>query len=259
MSPLWRDELSVVFAPRVVELARRKAGLRPRVAATAALPADVSSPSWAAPLQVLLGALDDNAWRCGQARVLLSNHFLRYVALPANAGLNGVAEKLEFARFQLRNVHGAKAEQWAIALTREADLAVAMDTELREALRAAFAGRRMRLGALEPLFGAGYNRWRGRIGRGAWAFALAERDRLTVGLNDGRRWEAIDNRRLADGSAAALGIALAQCLAGHERRRVYLVAPGRNDAVDCAWPLEALAATPLAGEVLLSSAVLGDA
>jgi hypothetical protein len=250
--------LTAVLAPRALELARRAAG-QTRPAASARIEVELGTPNWQPALAALVLALQDRAWRAGGLRVALSNHFLRFVILEPNKNLSGHGEKLQYARFQMRSVHGPKADDWVIALAPEGDLAVAMDRELRDGLFAAARGARMSIAAIEPLYAALYNRWRDHLDGERVVFALAESERLCVGARGPKAWEMLDNRRLTSDTSEELSEVLAQSLAGRETQRVYLLAPAHT-AVNTDHGIAALTldSAPLAGGAALCGALFGN-
>jgi hypothetical protein len=87
VSPLWRDELRIWFAPGELRLRRMQRGIRPSCAADATLPVD-STSDWRPALESLEGCLGVQTWSGAGIRVVVSpaSAWLTTTATPALTG-----------------------------------------------------------------------------------------------------------------------------------------------------------------------------
>ena len=197
MSPWSRKELQVVLQPDRVTLHRvlRKPSLfgrRSEVTSPQELgcaAGDRSTP-WQGALVALSDALPDHAGDGAVATVYLSNHFVRYTLVPWSAELSG-EEEMTFVRHCFSRIYGEAAQSWQLRLSRAAAraprLASAVDAELLDGLRAAFAAVGIRLRSIQPYLMTALNGIkRGGRGKSAW-FAMVEPGNLSLALlQDGR-------------------------------------------------------------------------
>ena len=131
-------------------------------------------------------------------RVVLSNHFVRYVLVPQSNGVSGADEELALARFHFAKVHGEASRGWDIRLSPAQSggtrLACAVDSALMEALQQSFArAPHARLASVQPLLMSVFNSGRPSIpNAGAWLI-LHEADRACVVLLKGKSCHAVQN------------------------------------------------------------------
>jgi hypothetical protein len=144
---------------------------------------------WAAAVEAL--AKEVSTWRKRVAlTVVLSNRFVRYALVPAQAGGVSAEEELALARFQFAKIHGERAKGWEVRVSE--GLACAVDAALLAELR------KLKVASVQPLLMVAYNRSRKRIPRdGAWLF-LAERDWGCLARLAPRGWGAVLNGRGTD-------------------------------------------------------------
>ena len=81
MSPLWRDQMQVFFAPGRVELVRSYRGIKPKQASrlAAACEPDPDLPAWEQPLRQLDQMITDAAGV--DITIMISNDFVRYAVI----------------------------------------------------------------------------------------------------------------------------------------------------------------------------------
>jgi hypothetical protein len=198
---LWRDRTLIWLAPTRVSWLTLERG-RPRIVAKASV--EVDPDFGVEPWQGALAALRPEAekWRRSAVcvTVVLSNHFVRYVLVPASKGLHGAEEAQALARYHFTRVHGERSRGWEVRLgdsrARLPQIASAIDAALLEALRACFpATASPRLVSVQPYLMAAFNRWRDRFAsEGAW-FLLPEPGRACLALIAGERWLSLQNVR----------------------------------------------------------------
>ncbi len=207
MSLLWRDELRVVVAPEQVVLVRlewalgRRGPLR-RVAQKSIADcsaADGSPELWDAVMKTLDEELAQLSGRKMSAKVILSNHFLRYTMVPWSETLSDAAEEEAYARHCFRQQYGADAEQWELRLSTEQpelpQLASAVDPRLLAALRGVFQRNGIALKSIQPRLMAAYNNCRHALKDASAWFALYEPGCLCLALLQQGRWNSVRTMR----------------------------------------------------------------
>lgn len=212
MSPLWRNlwplprqRLLISLAPGELSWVRLNGGLtgllRPEAGAKRIVPvnANYGTRSWDGVIAALRA--EATQWQNDNiaARIVLSNHFVRYALVPSSDGVSGGEEELALARFHFTKVHGEASRSWNIRLSPAPPgatrLACAVDSALIDALTQSFPREsKPRLSSVQPLLMAVFN----RSGipaippKGAW-FVIAEADRACVALHSGKSWQAVQN------------------------------------------------------------------
>ena len=168
--------------------ARREARLEP-------LPGDDGGAEpWRGALQAFTQEI--STWRKRvDLTVVLSNRFVRYALVPAQAAGATADEELALARFQLVKIHGERARGWEVRVSD--GLACAIDAALLEGLRKSMPPG-VKLVSVQPYLMAAYNRARARVPReGAWLF-LAERGWSCLARLAPQGWGAVLNGRETD-------------------------------------------------------------
>ncbi len=242
MSPLWRDELRVVLAPEQVVLVRlgwtlTRRGPTRRVEAKTV--ADCASSaggeaSWDAAIKTLEAELPRLLARKTVAKVILSNHFMRYTLMPWSETLSDAVEEEAYARHCFRQLYGAAAEQWELRLSPERaglpQLASAVDTRLLAALRGVFERNGVVLESMQPRLMAAYNNCRPSLKkRSAW-FALYEPGCLCLALLQHGRWVSVRTMRIGGDWRDTLSLVL--------EREAYLSEPGASTKSVFLWAPE---------------------
>jgi hypothetical protein len=195
--PLRAEHLCVSLAPDTVACAiwpGSRCDGHPTSRAVLPCVRDAQVPPWRPALDVLQGWLPSLVGRRGSVRVVLSNHFVRYLVVPWQASLTSAAEREAFARHLFHERHGEAANRWEVRLSDagygDAALACAVDAELMRLLPEVFAGTRWRLRFVEPLLMVAFNRYRGEIGKQAALF-VREPDRLCCGVVTDGEWRTV--------------------------------------------------------------------
>jgi hypothetical protein len=265
VSPSWRDRVSVFLGPGHVHLARYGKGWKPRPGLGLSLACgEANGTSWQPALEALARGLNNLQWQGADARVSVSNHFVRYALVPAARKLRGEAERAAAARHALRAIHGERADRWRVVLgdggTSGAAVAAAIEPELVDGVAAALAAANLRAVAIEPFLATAFNLCRRSIdGRPAW-LAVAEPGRVCVAYFDQTGWRglraervrgrledelaaALERSRLADGVDAGAGRLL---LVSRDEPQVEF-APGSGWSVE-RIRLEDSGVTPVAAQ-----------
>lgn len=220
MSLLWPDELRIVLAPEQVVLVRlvwklTRHGPVPRVEEKNIVdfqPAAAGEAGWDAALKALEAGMSRLLPRKTVAKVVLSNHFMRYTLVPWSESLSDAAEEQAYARHCFRLMYGADAEQWDLRLSPQRDefpqLASAVDSRLLAALRAMFERNGVVLKSVQPRLMAAYNNCRPALQECSAWFALYEPGSLCIALLQQGRWASVRTLRSGSNWCDALLLAL---------------------------------------------------
>jgi hypothetical protein len=200
VSPSWRDRVSVFLAPGEVHLARHARGWKPAPGIGQTIECDkVADNAWQPALDALGRALSRLGWQGADARVTVSNHFVRYALVPSAAKLRGEIERAAAARHALRATYGERGDGWHVVLDEALDgaaVAAAIEPALIEGLSSALHAAKLRPTAIEPFLATAFNACRGSIRREPAWIAAAEPGRVCVGYLDRGAWQLVRNERL---------------------------------------------------------------
>jgi hypothetical protein len=264
VSPSWRDRVSIFFGPGHVHLARRAKGWKPQPGIGLSVACgEAVAGAWEPALEALGRALSSLRWQGADARVTVSNHFVRYALVPTPGKLRGEAERAAAARHALRATFGERADRWRVVLGASGQgdaVAAGIEPEVVEGISTTLATANLRLVAIEPFLAAAFNLCRGSIRREPAWLAAAEPGRVCVAHLDRGAWRRVrserlrsrledelpavlERARLADGADAGAGRVL---LVSREEPQVEL-------AEASGWSLERVrfddaGATPVARE-----------
>lgn len=200
MSLSWRERLLISIAPGELSWVRLGGLFKPEVRAKRIVHIEhgYGSRSWDGAIAALRSEVAQWGRDKLSARIVLSNHFVRYALAPHSDGVSGHEEELALARFHFSKVHGEASRSWDIRLSPAqsggARLACAVDTALIDALRHSFSSDKgPRLASVQPLLMSVFNSGGSFIpDAGAWLI-MAEPDRACVALLKGKTWHAVQN------------------------------------------------------------------
>jgi hypothetical protein len=225
-----RERVTITLSPRRVVLERFGRGLYPALTdrKTLACADAKEGANWHPAVEALREALTHPNVGSGDATVVLSNHFVRYLLLAWNADLVSGQEDLAFASARFQQVFGEAASEWALKLSHFgpgfASVASAIERALLEALSAVIAGSPLRLRSIQPGFMAVCNARQRAPSGNAWV-AMAEPGRLLLGSMHEGRWQSLRARPLNGHAVVLKQIVEQECLLlGVESndRKVYL-------------------------------------
>jgi len=135
------------------------------------------------------------------ADVLLSSELVRFAVVPWVDGMHGGDEQRAYVRHAFTQSFGLSGDHWDIRFSEQAwgrpYLATAVDVALLEATRAAFAGRAVRLGSIQPLFAWAWNRWSAQLADPDLWFAVVEPRRVCIARVASGLWEGVRSYRIA--------------------------------------------------------------
>jgi hypothetical protein len=208
VSPSWRERVSITLAPERVTLLRYSRGMRPARKDHKSIDCGPAGDraAWQGSIEALREALVHPNTGAGDARVVLSNHFVRYLVLPWNPALAGEREERSFAAARFQQVYGEVARTWAVRLSRGKSgapaLAAAVEQAFLDAIKASLDHSPLRLRSLQPALMTACNVGARAVASNAW-IAVAEPGRLVLGLQRGGQWKSLRSRPL-DAEAVSL-------------------------------------------------------
>lgn len=242
MLPLFRDELRIVLAPEQVVLMRlawifTKRGPAWRVEAKTVVdcsPAAAGEAPWGASIRTIETELPQLLERKTVAKVILSNHFMRYTLVPWSETLSDPAEDEAYARHCFRQLYGTDAEQWELRLSPQRaglpQLACALDKRLLAALRGVFDGNGVALKSIQPRLMAAYNNCRLTLSKQSAWFVLYEPGCLCLALLQHGCWASVRTMRIGSDWRNALALLI--------DREAYLAAPNADTKMVFLWAPE---------------------
>lgn len=237
MSPLWAEKLSIFLGPGRLLVGHRPRGLRQGPMTMTTVPV-LGSPEGSAGWEPAAAALEAHLaanpqWRGASLRIILSNHFARYVLVPWSDDLSNEKEHLVLARRHFAVTHGPVAKNWAIRMSLdrpgESHVASALDESLLSRLTLAASASHTKLVSVEPLLMASFNRWQQDFREETQWFVTVESGMLCGALLGRNRWVALRRWRTQGDWASELSLWLSrEQLIGEESAAagaLYLLAP----------------------------------
>ena len=211
MLRLSRDRISIAFCPDRLAGVRTGGLLRPQVLEKRSIECDSGhGPQlWHGALHALRGvaaSLKDDA---ADVTVVLSNHFVRFSLVPWSGELRHAGDELAMARYCFAKVHGERASQWELRLSRDVAgaprLASAIDKDLMDSLLGCFKqGGKTRLVSVQPYLMAAFNVWRKEIHRDDTWLLLIEPERACIAHIRQGKWSMIRNTKVEITDARSL-------------------------------------------------------
>lgn len=202
MLRLSRDRLLLSLAPAEVALLRVRGRRRPHLVKQAVVDCDAhfGREPWEGAAAALREATRDIRAEPLDVSVVLSNHFVRYAAIPWNDALDNVDEERIYAQHCFVRVYGERAKSWTPRVARArgdaAGIGSAVDGALLDAIAACFPkDARARLVSVQPYLASAIDCWRAQIPTlGAWLLLL-ERTRACLALHAEGRWQTVRNAK----------------------------------------------------------------
>ncbi|MGE7989562.1 hypothetical protein ACQKPE_00620 [Pseudomonas sp. NPDC089554] len=236
MSHLSPDRYCAVLGAEGVGLGHWH-GNRHQWLGSQAFSCDAAQPAWAQALETLGALLHTHAVKGAQLRVLLSARYSRFCLVPWSDAIGHPGELQAYARACFENLYGQALDDWRIVLSPEpagaARIATALPEALLQGLQALGKRSHLHLRSVQPYLMAAYNRCSAQLGQGDFLFVLAEPRRSVLLLAAGGAWQQVLAQGCADNDQALRALIARTCeLYGEHLPKVYLHAPGRQDAPD---------------------------
>jgi len=192
--PLLRDELQIALSPGQLAMVRLEHSLSMRGLIPCAKskhtadfdPAINGETPWEVALQVLDTELSRLKAQKAVAKVILSNHFMRYTMMPWSDTLSDVTEEEAYARHCFRQLYGSDAEHWELRLSPQRaglpQLACAVDARFLTAMRDVFKRNAVMLKSVQPRLMAAYNNSRKSLQNSSAWLVLYEPGNLCLAM-----------------------------------------------------------------------------
>ena len=213
MSPSWRDRVVVFLAPGEVRVQRWRRGFRPQAEPVQKIACDAAGRG-AACLPALREALQALPRRGFDARVVLSNQFVRYALVPDAHHLRGDAERTAAARHALAATYGEAARQWEVATDQSGAwttlLAAGLDAGLPQAIASVLKEAGARGMRIEPLLAVACNRSEKLVTPRTGWLAVVEADRIVLAALGAAGIRALRSQRLRGAAPGELAILVDQ-------------------------------------------------
>ncbi|MBK6957208.1 MAG: hypothetical protein IPH22_01370 [Nitrosomonas sp.] len=246
MSRLWRDQIQVFLAPERVDLVRSARGFKPVQSAKVTVLCEPVQgvPMWESALRQLEEKLGDAAGT--ELAITLSNHFVRYVALPPQAEITSPEEVKSYATFRMREVYAERVDSWILSISEWSPVYGAVCAAIPRDLMARVEEMALRyqfkLKEIEPYLASAYDRWQKLLSGNKIYFVVIETGRICIALLINETWHSIRNQRILQNAGNELLAALDQeaVLSGNKEaiELVHLFAPEHPDLMlpeNCGW------------------------
>ncbi len=200
MLPLWRDKVRIVLCKDRLIVLHYQGGRRPRIHSKQVFPYAGQESGWQPLLGLLESVLKGQNWKPADTSVVLSNHFVRFLALPWNEATLSAEEKIALVQHRFDEVYGEVSSSWDFRLNEGSfgtpSIACAIPQQLLAQLIALFAASPLRLKSVQPYLMTAFNACRNELGKDPSWFVLAERDNICVGLLQDGHWSSIRLRHV---------------------------------------------------------------
>lgn len=226
---LWlREKARVFVSPGRIHLMRQKGKEPSTISISLSTPAD-----WSAVCQGVADLVRDNLPSGSAIGIVLSNHWVRYITLPAGRGRLGRDLEVELARGMLVEQHGSGWNDAIVCIENgvpdEGVLAAAIRRDLADALRNALEAGSYRVRWVAPLFSHLFDQNCVHM-RGPNAMvACLEPGRVVLGMVGPDGWQWVRSPMAAENPVSTLERELArECalLPSDQKVALYLLAHG---------------------------------
>jgi hypothetical protein len=160
----------------------------------------VKNDSWEAPLSALGALLAQSPWSGVRTRVVLADHWARYIIVPWSAELRSNEERLGHARQLLNSSFGEAVAGWEVRISdappQATRVACAMPGELIAGIRAACEAAGATLLSLQPQLIDAYAVWRHRLPQANSWFVSIEQGSLTAARLGRNGWDRVYGVRI---------------------------------------------------------------
>jgi hypothetical protein len=209
--PLWRDLLQIVLTPQQVTIVRLGAGLKPREVFNKSMPCVAPKHDetvWQPAIRVMRLLLKQAGSGNANAKIILSNHFVRFQLVKAQPDLGSIDEEKGFVRFSFAEVYGNEADHWSLrwgsGLDIAAQVASAIDQTLLDNIENILAEADIKLTSMQPYLMAAFNHVRQSIDVKPVWFVLVEEGRICIALLLKGNWKMLHSSKLGNDWAAEL-------------------------------------------------------
>jgi hypothetical protein len=146
-------------------------------------------------MEALQQVLQEAAWQDADARVVISNHFVRYALVPWSDHLADEDENRAWVRHRFVELYGEPAGaaeyRWSEERANTLYVATAIDSDLVSTIVATLGTTSLRLRSIQPYFMAAFNRLRRHIKNAPAWIVVPESGRVCVAAVAAARWQTI--------------------------------------------------------------------
>jgi hypothetical protein len=198
----------VLLAPRRLVLARVSRGLRPRRLGSAFCDVPTGHfATWEPALAALREQLTAPEWQHANVRVVVADHWVRYMIVPWVADLNDEAERLTHARHLLSQAYG-EMDDWILTLSDAVPgrslIATALPGALLTGLMADVAASGNRLISTQPQLATAFNTAAPRLPGGPFWFVSVNEGSLAAAHVTSNGWDRVHAVRIGSDWSAEL-------------------------------------------------------
>jgi len=159
-----------------------------------------SDNSWEAPLAAFAAMLEQAPWRAARTRVVLADHWARYIIVPWVGALLSDEERLAHARELLSSAFGEGIADWDVRIADAPPglprVACAIPRELISGVVAACTAHGGRLLSLQPQLIDAYAAWRHSLPQSQAWFVTIEQGSLAAARLSDSGWDRVHSLRL---------------------------------------------------------------
>jgi len=201
VSPLWRDEVGAYLSPHRLCLVRLRRGARPKPVAEHEQRFEAGeSHSWEPALAAFAALLQQPPWQAARMRIVLADHWARYVIVPWSSALRSDEERLAHGREVLSGAYGDAAAGWEVRVSDAPPgaprVACAMPSGLITGIREACAAHGGTLLSLQPQLIDAYGAWRHCLPQSKSWFVTLEQGSLAAARLGRHGWDRVHSVRL---------------------------------------------------------------
>ncbi|MBX3617717.1 hypothetical protein [Nitrosomonas sp.] len=214
MLPLWHDQIRVFLAPTRLDWVRLKRGFKPIQLSKASVLFESAgeTPNWNSALLQLAQVLSEEPGT--DISIVLSNHFLRYIALPPQSEINTPEEVKSYAQFRMHEVYGNRVDSWALSISDwnpiDGAVCAAIPRDFLAQLEQLITTHGCKLKNIEPYLASVYDRWCAQLQHEKIYLAVIETGRICIAISHHGKWQSIRNQRILHNAADDLLAALDQ-------------------------------------------------
>jgi hypothetical protein len=162
--------------------------------------AEVKDDSWERPVAALAAMLAQPPWSGARTRVVLADHWARYVIVPWVGALSSQEERLAHAQQLLASAYGEGIAEWDVRISdgppHAALVACALPPGLAAAVAAACVADGTTLVSLQPQLIEAYAAWRHCLPQSKSWFVSIEQGSLAAARLSSSGWDRVRSVRI---------------------------------------------------------------
>jgi hypothetical protein len=156
--------------------------------------------SWSAPISTLENVLKNDPCNSGNATVILSNHFVRYMLVPWNELFSRNSEQLSYVQHLFSETYGNLSSSYELRLSPSAPgrprIASAVESTLIERVRETTSKAGLQLRSIQPYLMNAFNEHRHAAAKAGGWFITVENGMLGITGIANKRWQLVRTLRV---------------------------------------------------------------